>query len=367
MSPRRPLPPYVSPLRVGSLGGDRRRRGLRIPSGRARLVVVVLGVFVALYVIGLFAGEDPESRVAGVVELPPSTLAPTTTLAPPTALIATRSGASLPAPLTRASAVADGAGGVVVVGGRNAQRTAVGQVLHFDPAAGTFRPGGPLTVGLAGVSAVTGPSGVRVLGGAAGDKVSAGVQTLGAGKAAVTGSLPEPRTDAAAAVLGSTIYVVGGFDGTKELSTVLASDDEGATFRVVGRLATANRNGALVAARDALYLIGGEENGRQSAKVLRIDPLDGSSTQVALLPGPLSQAGAFVLDRSIFVAGGRQGGTVSDLVVRIDLDTGLPSLAGTLPEPVAHPAVAVVGEVAYLFGGETTTPTGTVMELRPVR
>jgi hypothetical protein len=339
-----------------------------MPEGRGRLVLGVVSAFAVLYLIGLFVGEEPEPvvTVAGQTELAPTTVVPTT-LPAPVAVTATRATVSLPAALSRIAATTDGSGAVLLAGGRNAQRASVAQVLRFEPATGAFTPTGALAEAVQKAMAVPGASGPLVLGGIGTDKPTAAVQALAVPKATIAGRLPEPRTDAAAAVIGSTIYVVGGFDGGREPTTVLASSDGGATFRTVGSLLNGNRNGALVAVGESLYLIGGEENGKQVAKVLRIDPTDGSSAQVGLLPAPVSQAAAFVLEGSVFLAGGRLGPNPTDQVLRLDLDSGTATLAGTLPEAVAHPAVAVVGDVAWLLGGEAAAPSAAVVEVRATR
>lgn len=47
----------------------------------------------------------------------------------------------------------------------------------------------------------------------------------GAGTARVTGSLPAPRSDAAAVSIGGVAYVAGGYDGSKPDAAVLATTD----------------------------------------------------------------------------------------------------------------------------------------------
>jgi len=331
-------------------------------------VLAVLGVLTVLYVIGLVSGDgdgkDAGTTASRVVDTT-STVVTTTTLAPPTSVAATLTASRLPAPLSRTAATVDGST-ALVLGGRNAQKTSVNQVVRFDPLTGAFTPAGTLTEVLHDAAAVT-VAGKPVLVGGGDARSTATVHAISGGKAAVIGYLPEPRADLSAAVIGTTLYVVGGFDGAKEPTSMLASTDGGATFRAIGALLNGNRYGMLVAVDKMLYLLGGEENGTQVAKILRIDPADGSITQIGTLPAPLSDATAFVLEGWVFVAGGRVGANVTDQILRVDLATGTAITVGRLPEPVANASVAVLGDAAYLFGGEAAAAKASVVAVRPVR
>ena len=362
MPPRRPAPPIRSPLRVGSIGPPRRRLG--VPGGRWGLALGALGVVAILYIIGLVSsnGHGAKTPVAGkVLDTTTTLVAPTSTLAPPTSVVATLRAAALPAPLSRTAATADGST-ALVFGGRTNQKTSVNQVLRFDPTTSSFAALGTLSEVLHDAAGVTVAGKALMVGG--GDvKSSSAVHLVVDTKVTVTGHLPEPRADVQAAAIGSTMYVVGGYDGAREPITVLASDDGGATFRVVASLLNGNRYGMLVAADKMLYLIGGEENAKQVAKILRIDPASGAVAQIGQLPAPLSNASVFVLNGSVFVAGGRLGANATDQILRVDLVSGTASPAGTLPEPVANASAAVIGDTAYLFGGEAAAAKTNVVAI----
>lgn len=365
MHHRRPFPSPASSRRSAY---DRRRR-LELPEGRGRVLVVLGLLVVVLYVIGLVAG-DPDDRhvvpvrAAAVIPTPPI-LPTTTTIPPPTAVTATTAASGLPTALSRTAATYDGTN-VLVLGGRTNQKTSINNVYLFDPAAGTFRTIGTLRAPLHDAAAVT-VAGKPILVGGGDDKSYAEVQGFVSGKVTVIGGLPERRADLQAAVIGTTVYVVGGYEGSYDPPNVLASTDGGVTFTAVGTLLAGNRYGSLVAFGSQLYLIGGEENGKQVARVLRIDPTDGSVAQIGALPAPLSNATAFVLEGSIFVAGGRLGPNATDQVLRLDPETGTTTVAGTLPAPLANASVAVVGNTAWLFGGEANAATAAVVAVRAVR
>ena len=74
-----------------------------------------------------------------------------------------------------------------------------------------------------------------VFGGGSPATVGAVQAFSGAGTARVTGSLPTPRSDAVAVIIGGANYVVGGYDGSKPDASVLATAD-GRTFTTVAAL-----------------------------------------------------------------------------------------------------------------------------------
>jgi Kelch motif len=63
----------------------------------------------------------------------------------------------------------------------------------------------------------------------------------------VAGTLPSNASDVAAAALGGTAYVVGGYDGAKPLDTILAWSPSGGSARVVARLPQGLRYAAVAA------------------------------------------------------------------------------------------------------------------------
>ncbi len=364
MHTRRPLPPIMSPMRVGTLDTRRRRRP-GIPRGRGRVVFAAVTVLALLYVIGLASGDD--ERVANAVRdavETTGTVAPTATIASPTEVNASITATLLPAALSRSAVTVDGST-IALFGGRNTKGASLTQVLRYEPSTGLFTALAPLPEPLQGAAAVTFANRPLSIGG--GDaKPTANVGAFVDGKVSIVGRLPEARTEAQAVVLDKTLYIVGGYDGAKEPLTMLASAD-GTTFRQIGVLIQGNRRGTLVGVGAFLYLIGGEENGVASARILRIDPTDGAVTQIGLLPAPLSGAVGFVLQGSVFVAGGRHGNEVTDQILHIDLITGAATPAGLLPEPASSSSVAVLGDTAFVFGGEAAVAKAGVVAIRAAR
>ena len=69
--------------------------------------------------------------------------------------------------------------------------------------------------------------------------------------------MPAPRSDAAAVTIGSTTYLVGGYDGTRPDAPVLATTD-GRTFTTVTALPVPVRYPAVAALGGQIYLFGGQ-------------------------------------------------------------------------------------------------------------
>ncbi len=161
--------------------------------------------------------------------------------------------------------------------------------------------------------------------------------------------------------VGSTAFVIGGYDGKNLLAAVLATDD-GVAVATVGQLDPAVRYPAVVAAGGMVYVFGGKTAVGQTDAIQRFDPATGTVRTVGHLPTPIGHAMAFVLGGTIYLAGGRAGNGDSDSANQVSVDPWVfdPARstvdhAAMLPYPVADAGVAVVGDRAYLVGGETNS------------
>jgi len=166
------------------------------------------------------------------------------------------------------------------------------------------------------------------------------------------GVLPAPASDVAVAGDGSTAYVVGGFDGSAWLDTIVAYAP-GAPPRVVARLPVPLRYAAATIAGGYLLIAGGSTPSGVSDSVLRYDPRTGRLATLARLPRGITHAAAGVLGRTMYLVGGR-GDSVSaktDAILAIDPVTGEIRSAGRLPQPLSDAAVVSLGSRLIVAGG----------------
>lgn len=256
--------------------------------------------------------------------------------------------------------------------------------------AGAVQPHVPLRLGVHDAAAATLGAATFVFGGGS-PTTTATVQSVGPGVArADGGSLPAPRSDAAAVAVGTgaaaRAYVVGGYTGTSYLPQVLATSD-GASFHTVASLEVPVRYAAVAAVGDELYVLGGEvETSTQAvsatADVQAVNLQTGATTIVARLPAPLYGAAAFVLDGVVYVAGGvTPSGTTLTAIEAFVPSRDQVLFAGLLPQAVAFGGSTTLGSGAaatgYLLGGEVAHQQGadqaglahgtlrTVIALRP--
>ena len=78
-----------------------------------------------------------------------------------------------------------------------------------------------------------------------------------AATATTAGSMPAPRSDAAAVTIGRTTYLVGGYDGTRPDAPVLATTN-GRTFTTVAALPVPVRYPAVAALGGKIFVFGGQ-------------------------------------------------------------------------------------------------------------
>jgi hypothetical protein len=149
---------------------------------------------------------------------------------------------------------------------------------------------------------------------------------------------------------------------------VLTTTD-GTTFATLATLPTPVRYPAAAVIGNSLYVIGGEGiDGRDSPDIQQIDLGTKRASIVGHLSQGISHAAAVTVGGRVYVLGGRYGNTTIDTVSRFDPNgAGGPTLTptGRLPVAVSDAGVATLGDTAYLLGGETgTRPIATVITFR---
>jgi N-acetylneuraminic acid mutarotase len=268
--------------------------------------------------------------------------------------------------------LADGSD-ILVLGGLARGDVSTAAVERIDPATGAGDRAGNLALAVHDAAGVPLGGQSLVFGGGSSTTVAT-VQAFTGQATTTLGRLPEPRSDVAAAVVGNRAYVLGGFDGTRLVPSVVGTTD-GATFTSAGQLAQPVRYPAVAVEGGYVWVIGGDlgtaENattGGQTDDIQRFDPATGTTTVVGHLPNPLGHAGAVAFGHQLFVVGGRSGTSASAQIWRVDTASGAVSNAGSLPGPRSDAGVVTLGGVAWVLGGELSGPTSpldTVVELRP--
>ncbi|HWC39522.1 MAG TPA: kelch repeat-containing protein [Acidimicrobiales bacterium] len=274
--------------------------------------------------------------------------------------------------MSRAVVLSDGAD-ILVLGGLARGDVSTAAVERINPATGAGTRAGSLALAVHDAAGALLGGRSLVFGGGSSTTVPT-VQAFTGQTATTVGRLPEPRSDVAAVVVGNRAYVLGGFDGTRLVPSVVGTTD-GVTFTSAGQLAQPVRYPAVAVEGGYVWVIGGDlgtaENattGGQTTDIQRFDPASGTTTVVGHLPNPLGHAAAVVFGHQLFVVGGRSGTAPSAQIWRVDTATGTVTNAGSLPGPRSDAGIVTVGGVAWMLGGELTSsasPLNTVVELRP--
>jgi outer membrane protein assembly factor BamB len=267
----------------------------------------------------------------------------------------------LPAPISGESAVGL-PGGPLILGGLDSGEASVSGVFALGAGGGQLRQAGSLAGPLHDAAATVLGNRVLVFGGGtetSTDEVQAlpapGGEVASGATASAIGHLPTVRSDLSAVTIGSRGYVLGGYDGTAPLDSVLATAD-GSAFSQVATLPAPARYLATAAIGGKIYAFGGETaSGGTSDAIREVDPQADTAHVIGHMPQPISHAGAIVLGGSIFVLGGEDGGTVSDRVWRFEPAGRKLVPAGRLPSPVAGGATTTVGSTGYLIGGKSAS------------
>ena len=163
--------------------------------------------------------------------------------------------------------------------------------------------------------------------------------------------LPRPLSDVAAATIGGTIYLVGGYDDRSPRAEIYATTD-GTHFRLAGRLPQGLRYAAVAASSGRLVIAGGIlASGVPSSAIYTFDPGSAKVRLLGRLATAAAHASAVTLRGSVYIVGGVDAaGRSAPSAARVDVAAQkVTQLA--LSVPVADAAVAQVGSQAYLLGG----------------
>jgi N-acetylneuraminic acid mutarotase len=133
-------------------------------------------------------------------------------------------------------------------------------------------------------------------------------------------ALPHPLANAGAAVWKDEVFVAGGSanlpDAESQIqitNTLYALAPQGGLWRTVGPLPSPLAGAGLVADADALYLLGGWDGETMHDEIWRLDLNDTVTAPpahwelIGRMPEPAAFFGAVMLDREIYIVGGYDG------------------------------------------------------------
>jgi outer membrane protein assembly factor BamB len=383
------------------------RRGVSVRARRRRAaaVLAVIGVIVAAWLVA-----RPNS-VAGSHK---RAISPAQAAGRTRGLPAAEAGLMpwhLAAPISREVAVAGPRGQLIVLGGLTSGGVSANGVYALRAVTGAARRIGALRAPLHdAAAAVLGGRALVFGGGSSATLATVQAFALPAGHsrtagtlATAAGSMPVPRSDAAAVTIGPATYLVGGYDGARPDAQVLATTN-GRTFTKVAALKIPVRYPAVAALGGQIFVFGGQaitgpHAGAPLDAIQAVDPARHTAAVIGHLPEPLAGAVAVTVGGEVFVAGGESSAaqrltpgagttqlgpgesspgpgagassaptsTVSTIWA-FDPATKRLLVAGRLQVPVSHAAVAVVGSTAWIVGGESHGAlVATVQMLRPNR
>jgi N-acetylneuraminic acid mutarotase len=256
-------------------------------------------------------------------------------------------------------------GRIFIFGGRNNQEEKT--VWELDPETESFKVLPALATFQNGLAAAAVADEVYAIGGA--DSFGNSVATLRAYDPVVGAwqelvPMPTGRRDAAAAVVGDTIVLVGGFND-QALQTVEIYDTRTNAW-TTGAALPAGRTGAMAVAHHGdIYLFGGRDNADAAiATPLRLragvwSPIGGSV--------PASYGSVFQIhDNQIDIFAGRDGASLTGRVWSYNVATELLTLPHmkSLLQPYDSSASAMVNGKVYLFGGNASVIVGPTGEAR---
>jgi len=183
-------------------------------------------------------------------------------------------------------------------------------------------------------------------------------------------AMPGPRSQAAAVARGTSIYIVGGYDGQRLVSPTYSYDASVDRWRQVAPIPTPRDHLAAALIADRICAIGGRRLSL-STNLATLECYDAAADRWEALPdAPTARGGvgaAAVGDRLVFVGGERPDGTYKEVEL-YDPATRAWSRLPDLPTPRHGIGVVAVGRTVYVMSGGPTpggsqTPVSEALDL----
>jgi hypothetical protein len=227
----------------------------------------------------------------------------------------------------------------------------------------TARAYGKLPVGPPNAAAAVVGTTLVVVGGTGSGLVLAG--PLG-GKLVPVARFSRPRASAQAFSLGGNLYVLGGEQGAKPSDDVLRIDLATGHGRTVSRFVEPLAEAGVVTRGKAAYLVGGWTGVKYATGILKFTP-PSSVSLVARLPEGVRSPGVVLVGHTLYVAGGRTESGLSKKAYAVDLNAGSVTTLPSLPHPVAGALLVSSGSSLYLLGGTGagSKPSAAVVRIDP--
>ena len=262
-------------------------------------------------------------------------------------------------------------------GGAPAKRIVTGVItLPVSAAPLTYRPAAALLAPILASAAapIPGQPAFTLLGGLDGSNdATSGVATVDSSQTKVVGELPASLFAAAAVTVGHTEYLFGGAEGTAKdpipepyiYSYAVTSTG---TVAQDGKLPTANYGLAAAVIGHTVYLVGGDSGSAALDGILTWTPGAASPVSVGLLPVALRYAAVAAVGQQLVIAGGMlASGSASDAIFIFDAATHkLRELKAKLPAGLFSASAVTLGSLAYVLGGAKVTGVGSAATVVPV-
>jgi hypothetical protein len=186
----------------------------------------------------------------------------------------------------------------------------------------------------------------------------AGGGVLNIASAATTASLPAAVYNAQTIVVGSSVYVLGGWTPSA-INTIRSASTSNFTAwsTPAGTIGQTKGFAQSLIVGSYIYLFGGAQVGSTGLDTIYRAPVSDPTQWVdtgAKLPGNLLASSLVVVGDSIYLFGGRNSGGYTGIIYKAYLTDPLTwSTAGSLPFAYASGQVVLVGSTLYYYGGYT--------------
>lgn len=246
---------------------------------------------------------------------------------------------------------------IYIIGGTNRSGDTLGLVEEYDPLRNLWSNKAQIPTKRASAAAVVVDGYIYVMGGRDGNTVLASAERYDSSTNSwsKTAAMPTARWFLMAAEVGGKIYAIGGIAGTgdqrQDLDVVEVYDPASDMWTVLDPMPTPRSNAGVAILGESIFIIGGRTRQGASARVDIYDLANNKWLTAPSLNQPITSLAVCVFENKIYTIGGAQGGTVLSSSRVYDPQTETWTSGPDLSQPLMSAVCEVVGDGMYVIGG----------------
>ncbi|WP_411677900.1 Kelch repeat-containing protein [Caproicibacter sp.] len=164
-------------------------------------------------------------------------------------------------------------------------------------------------------------------------------------------NMPGSRYSACCALVGSEVYIFGGYNGEDNLSSAIKYNPSTNTYTSIASMPEARGGACCAIVGGEVYIFGGYSGAGYLSSAIKYSPSTNSYTSIASIPGERASACCAEYNGEVYIFGGYNGEDNLSSAIKYNPSTNSYASIADIPANQAYACCALVGSEVYIFGG----------------